>query len=75
MHRIDIPQDVIDHVVQRRGGRIVNSDIDPCRAALIGVNSQNGFMKEGVAHVVTPAAIEIVPNVNRIARVYERPAG
>ena len=29
---------------------------------------QNGFMKEGVAHVVTPAAIEIVPNVNRIAR-------
>jgi ureidoacrylate peracid hydrolase len=74
MHRIDIPQDVIDYVVQRRGDRLVNSDIDPRRTAMIGVDLQNGFMKEGIAHVVTRTAIGIVPNVNRIAR-YLRAAG
>ena len=68
MHRIDIPQDVFDYVVQRRGRRIVNSDIDPRKTAMIAIDLQNGFMKEEVAHVVTPAAVEIVPNVNRIAR-------
>jgi ureidoacrylate peracid hydrolase len=75
MHRIEIPKDVIDRVIRRRGRPIVNSDLDPAKTALIAVDLQNGFMKEGVAHVVTPAAIEIVPNVNRIARTLRRAGG
>jgi ureidoacrylate peracid hydrolase len=75
MHRIDIPQDVIEYVVQRRGRRVVNSDIEPRSTAMIAVDLQNGFMKEGVAHVVTPTAIEIVPNVNRISRTLRAAGG
>jgi ureidoacrylate peracid hydrolase len=75
MHQIDIPQDIIDRVTKRRGKRIVNSDLCPSKTALIVVDMQNGFMKEGVAHVVTPTAIEIVPNVNRIARALRTAGG
>jgi ureidoacrylate peracid hydrolase len=75
MHRIEIPKDVIDRVVRRRGKPIVNSDLVPSKTALIAVDLQNGFMKEGVAHVVTPTAIEIVPNVNRIAQTLRGAGG
>lgn len=75
MHQIDIPQDVIDRVIRRRGRPIINSDLRPSKTALIAVDLQNGFMKEGVAHVVTPTAIEIVPNVNRIARALRKARG
>jgi ureidoacrylate peracid hydrolase len=66
MHKIAIPQYVIDRVKERRGKVRLFDSVDPARTALVVVDLQNGFMAPG-----QPAEIgfarEIVPNVNRIA--------
>ena len=67
MHKVAIPQLVIDRVVARRGKEHVFEDFDPARTALVVVDLQNAFMMPGVAHAEVPEAREIVPNVNRLA--------
>lgn len=66
MHKIKIPQPAIDRVLARRASLHVFTDIDPSRTAHIVVDLQNGFMAPGEP-VETPAAREIVPNVNSIS--------
>jgi len=67
MHKIAIPQSIIDDVVKSRGREHVFDTLDPSKTALIVVDLQNGFMMKGVAHALCEQAIEIVPNVNRLA--------
>jgi ureidoacrylate peracid hydrolase len=75
MHKITIPQSVIDDVVRCRGREHVFDTVDPARTALIVVDMQNGFMMKGVAHALCEEAIEIVPNVNRLADAVRRTDG
>ncbi|OYU49238.1 MAG: hypothetical protein CFE31_07685 [Rhizobiales bacterium PAR1] len=75
MHKITIPQRVIDSVIARRGKEHVYADLDPAKTALIVVDLQNGFMVEGIAHALCETAVEIVPNVNRIAGAVRRTGG
>jgi ureidoacrylate peracid hydrolase len=75
MHRIAIPQSVIDDVVKSRGREHVFDRLDPAKTALIVVDMQNGFMMKGVAHSLCEEAIEIVPNVNRLAGAVRRTGG
>jgi ureidoacrylate peracid hydrolase len=74
MHKVAIPQTIIDRVIARRGKEHVFDDFDPARTALVVVDLQNGFMLPGVAFSEIPMAREIVPNVNRLAAAL-RPAG
>ena len=67
MHRIDIPDEVVRRVIRHRGRAHVYDRFDPRRAALVVIDMQNAFMMEGVAHALCPAAVEIVPNINRLA--------
>jgi ureidoacrylate peracid hydrolase len=67
MHNVAIPQSVIDAVVRSRGREHVFDRLDPAKTALIVVDMQNGFMMKGVAHALCEQAVEIVPNVNRLA--------
>lgn len=67
MHKLHIPQRVIDSVVERRGAPLVFTGMVPERTALIVVDLQKGFMMPGVAHALCDMAREIVPNVNRLA--------
>jgi ureidoacrylate peracid hydrolase len=67
MHKIRIPQSVVDRVIERCGTAHPHAELDPVRTALIVVDLQNGFMMEGVAHALCKAAADIVPNVNRLA--------
>ena len=67
MHKVAIPQTIIDRVIKRRGKEHVFEDFDPARTALIVVDLQNGFMMPGIAFAEIPTAREIVPNVNRLA--------
>ena len=67
MHKVTIPQSVIDRVVARRGREHVFENLDPARTALIVVDMQNAFMLPGVAHALCPMAEKIVPNINRLA--------
>ena len=75
MHKVAIPQTIIDRVVKRRGKEHVFEDFDPARTALIVVDLQNGFMMPGVAFAEIPEAREIVPNVNRLAAALRAAGG
>jgi ureidoacrylate peracid hydrolase len=75
MHKVEIPQSVVDRVVARRGTAHPHADLDPERTALIVVDLQNGFMMEGVAHALCEQAIDIVPNVNKLADAVRRTGG
>lgn len=67
MHKVNIPQDVIDRVIRHRGREHVYDRFDPAKTALLVVDMQNAFMMPGVAHVLCREAVEIVPNINRLA--------
>ena len=75
MHKISIPQSVIDDVVKSRGREHVFEALDPAKTALIVIDLQNGFMMKGVAHALCEQAIEIVPNVNRLAQTVRGTGG
>ena len=68
MHKVSIPQSVIDRVIARRGKEHIYEDLDPAKTALVVVDLQNAFMMPGVAHSPCAVAPEIVPNVNKLAK-------
>jgi ureidoacrylate peracid hydrolase len=67
MHKLAIPQSVVDRVVARHGREHIHDDLDPKKTALVVVDMQNAFMLPGVAHSLCPMAENIVPNINRLA--------
>ena len=75
MHEIKIAQWAIDRTLERRGRLHVHEDLDPRKTALIVVDMQNGFLVEEVAAAYIPVAVEIVPNVNRLADAVRRTGG
>lgn len=75
MHKIAIPQSVIDRVVARHGREHVHADLDPRKTALVVVDMQNAFMLPGVAHSPCLMAQEIVPNINVLARAVRDTGG
>ena len=75
MHRISIPQSVVDDVVRQRGREHIFDDLDPKRTALLVVDMQNGFLMRGVAHALCEEAIKIVPNINQIAAALRNAGG
>jgi len=75
VHKVTIPQSVIDDVVKCRGREHVFDTLDPAKTVLIVVDMQNAFMLKGVAHALCEEAIEIVPNINRLADAVRRTGG
>ncbi|TWF49405.1 isochorismatase family protein [Neorhizobium alkalisoli] len=75
MHKLDIPQSVIDGVIARRGTAHPFADLDPAKTALVVIDMQNGFMMPGVAHALCEMAPRIVPTINRLAEALRRAGG
>jgi ureidoacrylate peracid hydrolase len=75
MHKLSIPQSIIDRVVARRGREHAFENLDPAKTALIVVDMQNAFMLPGVAHALCPMAEKIVPNINRLAETVRATGG
>ena len=75
MHKLSIPQSVIEHVIHSRGREHIYEDLDPKKNALLVVDMQNAFMLPGVAHTLCPMAQEIVPNINRLAQAVRDTGG
>jgi ureidoacrylate peracid hydrolase len=75
MHKLSIPQSVIDRVIARRGKEHIHDDLDPTKTALVVVDLQNAFMMPGVAHACCDMAPKIVPNVNRLAKAVRATGG
>jgi ureidoacrylate peracid hydrolase len=75
MHKLAIPQSVIDRVIARHGREHIHEDLDPKKTALVVVDMQNAFMLPGVAHAPCPMAEKIVPNINRLAQAVRATGG
>src|ERR1043166_4935567 len=75
MHTLEMPQWAINVALDRRGKAHVYDNLDPRKSALIVVDLQNGFMDEEVAIAYVPTAVEIVPNVNKLAAAVRRTGG
>jgi ureidoacrylate peracid hydrolase len=75
MHKIAIPQSIVDRVIARRGREHIHDDLDPAKTALVVVDMQNAFMLPGVAHSLCLEAQEIVPNINRVAQAVRETGG
>ncbi len=74
MHKINIPQPIIDRVVARRGKLHMFRDIEPAKTAHVIVDLQNGFMAPGAIAEIAEAR-DIVPNVNRISAAVRAAGG
>jgi ureidoacrylate peracid hydrolase len=74
MHHYVIPQSVKDRVIKRQGKLLSHDTIDAARTALVVVDMQNYFVAEGFAAEV-PAARDIVPNINRMAKALRTAGG
>ena len=75
MHKLAIPQSIVDRVVKRHGREHVHDDLAPAKTALVVVDMQNAFMLPGVAHSPCLMAQEIVPNINRLAQAVRETGG
>ena len=67
MHKIDIPQTVIDRGIARRGTREVYDALDPACTALLVIDMQNCFLVPGFSVLEVPDSRGIVDNVNALA--------
>lgn len=67
MHRFSIPDELAATIIRRRGHLHAFREIDPRRTALIVVDMQNAFVKEGAGHSWVPEAASVCPNINRLA--------
>ena len=74
MHKIALSEDAVARVKMRLGKPHPFDAIDPHRTALVVIDMQNYFVKQGHQSEV-PAAREIVPNINRLAAEVRRRGG
>lgn len=74
MHTIAIGQHALDRAMARRGRISVYETLNPAKTALIVVDMQNTFVKEGFAAEI-PVARDIVPNINRLAAALRAAGG
>lgn len=75
MHKIELSPDMIARVKKRRGGKLHAYDrIDPKKTALIVIDMQNVWVKQGMP-AYTPYCEAIVPNINRIAAAMRKAGG
>lgn len=61
------PPEWVSRVVARRGRLHAFERIDPRRCALLVVDMQNSFVKEGAGHAWVPAAASTCPAIERLA--------
>lgn len=74
MNKFEIPAELQKRLVARRGRLHAYDAYDPASTALLVVDMQNFFMKDGEL-MCAPAARDIVPSVNRLARALREAGG
>ncbi len=75
MHKIELSPDLVARVMKRRGGKLHAVDrIDAAKTALLVIDMQNVWVKEGMA-AYTPYCSGIVPNINRLAAALRQAGG
>jgi ureidoacrylate peracid hydrolase len=75
MHKVELSPDLVARVMKRRGGKLHAIDrIDPVRTALLVIDMQNVWVKEGMP-AYTPYCEGIVPHINRLASAMRQAGG
>jgi ureidoacrylate peracid hydrolase len=74
MPAFDVPDELRQRLIARRGRLHAYDSYEPSKTALVVVDMQNFFMKEGEP-MASAAAREMVPNVNRLARALRDAGG
>jgi ureidoacrylate peracid hydrolase len=75
MHKIALNPAVVALTLARRGRPHAFSDLDPRRTALLVVDLQNTYLDATLGQDFNQHALDIVPNVNRIARALRSAGG
>jgi ureidoacrylate peracid hydrolase len=75
MHKVQLNPDVVASAIERRGARHVFADLDPRTTALLVVDLQRAYLDEKLDNSFCQHALDIVPNVNRIAQALRDAGG
>jgi ureidoacrylate peracid hydrolase len=75
VHKISLNPDVVALTLARRGRPHAFSDLDPCRTALLVIDLQNTYLDASLGQDFNQHALDIVPNVNRIAHALRKVGG
>ncbi len=66
MHKVEISEEIIERLMQRRGKVHIYDSVNPKTTAFVVIDMQNAFCKPG-APVEVPSSRGIVGNINRLA--------
>jgi len=75
MHKVQLSPDVVASAIERRGARHAFADLDPRTTALLVVDLQCAYLDEALNNSFCRDALDIVPNVNRIAQALRTGGG
>ncbi|MSO65813.1 MAG: cysteine hydrolase [Alphaproteobacteria bacterium] len=75
MHRFEIPSEVAERVVKRRGKLHAYDSFAAATTALLVVDMQNAFVKAGAGHAYVATAASTCPNINRLAQAMRERGG
>ena len=75
MHKINIPEYIIDRVIKRRGRLEIFDQINPKSTALLVIDMQNCFIIPGLSLVGVPELEKIAPNINAISKAIRKTGG
>ena len=75
MHRIEIPQAIIDSCIRMRGRRYAFQSLDPVRTALLVIDMQNSWVQPGLSPLEIPMTRSIIPNINALASAVRQAGG
>ena len=75
MHKISIPEEIIDACIKRRGRPHVYDTIDPYKTALVVIDMQNSWVAPNLSVLEIPEAKTIVSNINSISTTLRNAGG
>ena len=75
MHKINIPKEIREACINRRGRLQVFDKLDPRSTALVVIDMQNSWLKPGMSSLEIPKARTIVDNINELARTVRKANG
>ncbi len=67
MHKIRIPQEIIDACIRFRGRRYAFERLDPEKTALVVIDMQNSWVQPGFSPLHIPTTQGIISNINALA--------
>ena len=75
MHKISIPEEIIEACIKRRGRPHVYDTIDSYKTALVVIDMQNSWVAPNLSVLEIPEAKTIVPNINSIGTALRNAGG